>query len=55
VTWLKRSGKWQVRITYNGKSLFIGYFDDEQKAARAYDAKAAKLYSDYAALNFPAL
>ena len=53
VTWLKRSGKWQVRITYNGKSIFIGYFEDQVDAAKAYDAKAAELYGDYAALNFP--
>ena len=54
VTWLKRVGKWQARIICNGKSIFIGYFDDEEKAARAYDARAAELYGDYAALNFPA-
>ena len=53
VSWFKRLGKWQVRITYNGKSIFIGYFDDQITAARAYDAKAAELYGDYAALNFP--
>jgi len=51
-TWLKRAGKWQARITCNGKSIFIGYFDDQISAARAYDAKAAELYGDYAALNF---
>jgi hypothetical protein len=53
VMWFKRSGKWQVRITHNGKSIFIGYFDDEKAAARAYDARAAELYGDYAVLNFP--
>ena len=49
---LKRVGKWQARIICNGKSIFIGYFDDEEKAARAYDARAAELYGDYAAPNF---
>jgi len=53
VTWSKRSGKWQTRITYNGKSILIGYFDDEQAAAEAYDGKAAELYGEYAVLNFP--
>ena len=53
VTWFKRAGKWQARITCNGKSIFIGYFDDQISAARAYDVKAAELYGDYAALNFP--
>jgi len=54
VTLFKRVGKWQARIICNGKSIFIGYFDDQIAAARAYDAKAAELYGDYAALNFPA-
>ena len=54
VTWLKRMGKWQARIVCSGKSIFIGYFDDEIWAARAYDSKAAELYGDYAALNFSA-
>lgn len=54
VTWLKRMGKWQARIVCNGKSIFIGYFDDQISAGRAYDAKAGELYGDYAALNFGA-
>jgi hypothetical protein len=52
VTWLKREEKWQVRITCKGRSIFIGYFDDEKAAARAYDAKAGELFGDYAAMNF---
>ena len=52
VTWLKRSGKWQARIVCKGTSIFIGQFDDEKAAARAYDARAAELFGEYAALNF---
>ena len=52
VTWLKRMGKWQARIVCNGKSIFIGYFDDQVSAARAYDARAVELYGEYATLNF---
>lgn len=55
VSWLKSEGKWQVRIVCNGKRIFIGYFDDEKTAARAYDAKARELFGDYAALNFRAV
>jgi hypothetical protein len=40
-------------IGYKGKKIFIGYFDDETAAARAYDAKAKELYGEFAALNFP--
>jgi hypothetical protein len=54
VMWDKRRGNWQVMIGYKGKKIFIGYFDDEQEAARAYDAKAKELYGEFAALNFPA-
>ncbi len=53
VMWDKRRGKWQAQIGHNGKKIFIGYFDDEETAARAYDAKAKELYGKYAALNFP--
>jgi hypothetical protein len=52
VTWFKKDKKWQARIVYKGKRIFIGYFDDEKAAARAYDAKARELFGDYAALNF---
>ena len=36
----------------NGKLVFVGYFEDEKEAARAYDTKAAELFEEYAALNF---
>jgi hypothetical protein len=52
VTWLKSEARWQARISCKGRSIFIGYFDDEKAAARAYDAKAAELFGEYAALNF---
>ena len=53
VMWDKRRSKWHAMIGHNGKKIFIGYFDDEEAAARAYDAKAKELYGEYAALNFP--
>jgi hypothetical protein len=53
VTLLKRRGKWQSRIVYKDKEIFIGNFDDEASAARAYDAKAREVYGEFAALNFP--
>ena len=54
VSWSKRVGKWHTEIYCRGTKIFIGYFDDEKAAARAYDARAAELYGDYASLNFPA-
>jgi hypothetical protein len=53
IMWDKRRNTWQAMIGYKGKKIFIGYFADEQEAARAYDAKAKELYGQFAALNFP--
>lgn len=53
VTWLKSANRWQVRMTYDGRSMFIGYFDDETAAARAYDVRAKELFGEYAAPNLP--
>jgi len=53
VSWHKLSRKWHARIVYKQKWISIGYFDDEQSAARAYDEKAKELFGDFAYLNFP--
>jgi hypothetical protein len=49
----KRDGKWLSNIIYRGERFYLGCFDDEQSAARAYDDKAKQLFKDYAVLNFP--
>lgn len=41
MTWYKGIGRWRVRITHDGKQHSLGYFDDEQDAARAYEAARA--------------
>lgn len=53
VSFLKRIRRWRASIIYKGKNIFIGYFDDEKSAAKAYDEKAAQLFGEYAVLNFP--
>ncbi|MDD5011509.1 MAG: HNH endonuclease [Phycisphaerae bacterium] len=53
VAFIKARNKFHARIVYNGNTKFLGYFKNEDDAARAYD-EAAKIYhGQYAALNFP--
>jgi hypothetical protein len=46
-------GQWRAVIYRRKKQIHLGYFSDEQAAARAYDAKAKELFGEYACLNFP--
>jgi hypothetical protein len=42
-----------VHIKKDGVPQYVGSFDDEVEAARAYDAAAWALHGIYANLNFP--
>ena len=53
VFWDKRMKKWCAKIVCDGKQYYLGYFDDEAEAARAYDRKAVELFGEFARLNFP--
>ena len=53
VWWNKKSKKWESSVFCDGKSHYLGFFNDEEAAARAYDAKARELYGEYARPNFP--
>ncbi len=47
-----RNEKWLAQIAKNGRKIFIGHFDNEVKAAKAYDEKALELFGEFANLNF---
>jgi hypothetical protein len=53
VTYFPRTGRWLTRIKYRGKSIYLGYFESEINAAKAYDDAAKKYHKDFARLNFP--
>lgn len=52
VSFSKRKQKWFAAIRANGKKMWLGYFETEIDAARAYDAAAKKYHGEYATLNF---
>jgi len=51
VSYHKTFRKWVARAYKDKKSYFIGYFDTESAAARAYNAKSLELHGDNARLN----
>ena len=52
VFWNKWNGKWQAQIGFNGDQFYLGYFKEEEAAAKAYDLKARELFGRFALCNF---
>jgi hypothetical protein len=51
VRWFQPCHKWGAYITQNGIRFFLGYYTNEERAARAYNKAATTLYGSYARLN----
>lgn len=47
-------GRWAARIFPHGKNIWIGVYDTEEDAARAYDVAAVIHFGECAKLNFGA-
>lgn len=52
VSWHTLAGKWHVQIRHQKMKIYIGLFDDEVVAAKAYDQEALRLHGDFSQLNF---
>jgi len=50
----KQNRKWTAQIGFNKKSKYLGSFDTELEAARAYDVAAKELFGVFARLNLEA-
>lgn len=47
----KRVNRWVAYINSFGRREYLGYYDDELDAARAYDAASLRLHGEYGYLN----
>lgn len=53
VCWHTRDEKWRAQIKSNGRVIYIGSFENEEEAAKAYDKEAKKHHGEFANTNFP--
>lgn len=49
----RTTGRWEAKILTPTGRRHLGFFADEETAARAYDAAAREVFGRFAHLNFP--
>jgi len=45
-------GKWRAKIKHNGRFIWLGDYDNETEAAKAYDREAIELFGEFVKTNF---
>ena len=46
-----KSGKWECRTSFKGKTVYLGVYHTELDAAKAYNEYARKTFGEFACLN----
>ena len=49
----KATGKWQAQYTLNSRTYYIGLYDNDEDAGRAYDNAIRNIFKTFARYNFP--
>lgn len=53
VSFLKKAGKYEAYVHFDGKKHYLGLYENASDAAAARDKRAVMLFGEYANLNFP--
>lgn len=51
VTWHEKAGKWVAQTQIKGKQLYLGLYETEKDAARAYNEATIKHFGEFASPN----